>query len=79
MELHTTQLVSPTKAQFEQWLAKEIRRLSVDVLKAGVFTCTACGERAGYYVIQYGAQKRRLNAGQIVLEASVLYSLGLEF
>ncbi len=63
MELRTTQLLSPTAEQFDQWLAEEIRRLSVDVLKSGVFTCTACGERAGYYVIQYGAQKHRLDAG----------------
>lgn len=63
MELHTTQLLSPTAAQFDQWLAEEIRRFSVDALKTGVFTCTACGERAGYYVIQYGAQQQHLNAG----------------
>ena len=64
MERHETQLLSPTAAQFDQWLAEEIRRLSVDALKTGVFTCTACGERAGYYVIQYGAQQHHLDAGQ---------------
>ncbi len=64
MELHATQLLSPTTADFDQWLAEEIRRCSVDALKTGVFTCTACGERAGYYVIQYGAQQQSLNAGQ---------------
>ena len=61
---HKTQLLSPTTADFDQWLAKEIRRLSVNALATGVFTCTACGERAGYYVIQYGAQQQYLNAGQ---------------
>lgn len=63
MELRTTQLISPTAAQFDQWLAEEIRRFSVDLLKTGVFTCTACGERAGYYVIQYGKQQHRMDAG----------------
>lgn len=64
MELHSTQLLSPTVAQFDQWLADEIRRLSVDALKTGVFTCTACGERAGFYIIQYGSQKHSFNAGR---------------
>ena len=63
MELHATQLLSSTTAQFDQWLAEEIRCLSVDALNRGVFTCTACGEQAGYYVIQYGAQQKHLNAG----------------
>lgn len=62
MELHRTQLLSWTAADFDKWLAEEIRRLSVDALKTGVFTCTACGERAGHYVIQYGAQQQSLNA-----------------
>jgi len=64
MQLQKTQPLSRTAADFDQWLAEEIRRLSVDALKTGVFTCTACGERAGYYVVQYGAQKQHLDAGR---------------
>lgn len=46
----------------DRWLEEKIRQLSVDVLKKGTFTCTACGEVSGAYIIAQGEEKYRLSA-----------------
>ncbi len=46
----------------DRWLAAEIRKLSVDILSQGMFTCTECGEVSGTYIIKCGAETRRLPA-----------------
>lgn len=39
---------------FEQWLAEQILRLSVDALASEVLTCTVCAQlTSGEYVIEY--------------------------
>lgn len=54
---HETQrqksLESPVFSQLETWLAKRIRELSIDALAAKTFTCTACGEVKGDYLVDY--------------------------
>ncbi|MGD1905613.1 MAG: hypothetical protein ACFB0C_06410 [Leptolyngbyaceae cyanobacterium] len=45
---------------YESWLAEEIRQLSLEALKTQTLTCTACGEIAGSYVIDYQGQTFRL-------------------
>ncbi|MEM9008353.1 MAG: hypothetical protein AAGE59_33195 [Cyanobacteria bacterium P01_F01_bin.86] len=45
---------------YESWLEEQIRQLSVEALKAGTLTCTACGEVAGSYIIEYDEQAFRL-------------------
>ncbi len=49
---------------FQVWLNEEIRKLSVDALNSGLFTCTACGETKGYYVIEYQGEKLRYPAAE---------------
>lgn len=60
-----TKLLSLTSEQFEQWqleqqLQQRIREMSVAAIASGTFTCTACGEMAGYYVITTGNQTYHL-------------------
>ena len=49
---------------FNQWLIEEIRRLSVETLSQEAITCTACGEIAGNYVIEYQGEKLSCPAEQ---------------
>ena len=45
---------------FDQWLTAEILKLSVDTLRLGVLTCTACSESTtGEYVIDYKGETFR--------------------
>ncbi len=46
-------LEAPVFNQLEKWLAKRIRELSVDPLASKTFTCTACGEAEGEYLVDY--------------------------
>jgi hypothetical protein len=42
------------ESQFQTWITEQIHKLSTDALvKSGAFTCTACGDRTGDYVIEY--------------------------
>ena len=52
-EQRQASLSSPVFGQLELWLAKRIRDLSVDALASKAFTCTACGEVAGEYLVDY--------------------------
>ncbi|MEL6382420.1 MAG: hypothetical protein AAFQ89_08100 [Cyanobacteria bacterium J06626_18] len=45
---------------YESWLEEQIRQLSVEALKTNTLTCTACGEVAGSYIIEYDGQSFRL-------------------
>ena len=56
-----TSLESPVFSQLEQWLAKRIRELSVEALASGAFTCTACGEVAGEYLVDYTGKTFRFD------------------
>lgn len=46
----------------DRWLTDQIRQLSIDVLQEGTFTCTACGEVSGTYIITQGSETYRLAA-----------------
>ncbi|MEM7796975.1 MAG: hypothetical protein AAF579_21310 [Cyanobacteria bacterium P01_C01_bin.118] len=46
-------LESPTFNQLDSWLSKRIRELSVDTIASKAFTCTACGEVDGEYLVDY--------------------------
>lgn len=54
-------LDSPTFAQLDTWLTKRIRELSVDALAAKAFTCTACGEVEGDYLVDYDGKTFRFD------------------
>ena len=54
-------LESPVFSQLEHWLAKRIRELSVDALASKAFTCTACGEVEGEYLVDYEGTTFRFN------------------
>ena len=54
-------LDSPIFGQLEQWLAKRIRDLSVEALASSAFTCTACGEVAGEYLVDYEGKTFRFD------------------
>ncbi|ESA35509.1 hypothetical protein N836_12445 [Leptolyngbya sp. Heron Island J] len=62
---HETQrqasLESPVFGQLEQWLAKRIRDLSIDALASKAFTCTACGEVEGEYLVDYEGKTYRFD------------------
>jgi hypothetical protein len=45
----------------KQWLEEQIRQLSVDTLEIGAYTCTACGEVSGEYIIDHMGEKQRLS------------------
>lgn len=49
----------PLTAEFETWLKAQILKLSVDTLKSEAFTCTACGEVLGTYIIDYKGERFR--------------------
>ncbi|MBT9317118.1 hypothetical protein IXB50_16970 [Leptothoe spongobia TAU-MAC 1115] len=42
-------------------MTKRIRELSVDALAAQAFTCTACGEVAGEYLVDYEGKTYRFD------------------
>ncbi|NEQ31917.1 MAG: hypothetical protein F6K04_13090 [Leptolyngbya sp. SIO4C5] len=48
---------------FNQWLHQQIMQLSVDMLSAGLLTCTACEKAFGEYILEYQGEKFRLPAG----------------
>ena len=49
--------------QRDRWLEEQIRQLSTKVIDQGTFTCTACGEVSGEYIInQQGQEDIRLKA-----------------
>ncbi|MEM8614554.1 MAG: hypothetical protein AAGF93_21260 [Cyanobacteria bacterium P01_H01_bin.105] len=54
-------LESPVFTQLERWLAKRIRELSVDAIASQAFTCTACGEVAGEYLVDYEGKTYRFD------------------
>ncbi|MFG6103484.1 hypothetical protein [Adonisia turfae] len=54
-------LESPVFSQFNQWLTKRIRDLSVDALSSKAFTCTACGEIEGEYIVDYEGKTYRFD------------------
>ncbi len=73
-----TKLLSPTEEQFEAWqleqeLQQRIRDMSVKAIASGTFTCTACGEVAGHYVITTGSQTYHLPTQEafLLLESMV--------
>lgn len=49
-----------TANKFDSWLKDQILKLSVDVLREGVMTCTACPEsKIGEYIIEYQGESFR--------------------
>ncbi|MEM1254239.1 MAG: hypothetical protein AAGI69_17555 [Cyanobacteria bacterium P01_H01_bin.21] len=54
-------LESPVFTQLDQWLTRRIRELSVDALAAKTFTCTACGEVEGEYLVDYEGKTYRFD------------------
>lgn len=60
-EQRQASLESPTFSQLNTWLAKRIRDLSVDALASQAFTCTACGEVAGEYLVDYEGKTYRFD------------------
>ncbi|MFG6097056.1 hypothetical protein D0962_32900 [Leptolyngbyaceae cyanobacterium CCMR0082] len=54
-------LESPVFSQLNQWLTKRIRDLSVDALSSKAFTCTACGEIEGEYIVDYEGKTYRFD------------------
>ncbi|MEA5462848.1 hypothetical protein [Leptothoe sp. PORK10 BA2] len=54
-------LESPTFSQLNAWLTKRIRELSVETLASQAFTCTACGEVSGEYLVDYEGQTYRFD------------------
>jgi hypothetical protein len=47
-----------------QWLEEQIRLLSIDLLAIGTYTCTACGEVVGEYIIDHSGEKFRLSKAE---------------
>jgi hypothetical protein len=46
--------------EFDNWVKAQVLKLSVDDLRAGVLTCTACPESTiGEYIIEYRGQSLR--------------------
>ncbi|MEL6398261.1 MAG: hypothetical protein AAFR26_04145 [Cyanobacteria bacterium J06626_4] len=45
---------------YEDWLAAQVRQLSIAALKTSTLTCNACGEVSGSYIIEYDGQRFRL-------------------
>ena len=52
---------SATFTQLETWLTRRIRELSVDALSSKAFTCTACGEVEGEYLVDYEGKTFRFD------------------
>lgn len=50
--------------QRNQWLEEQIRQMSVDVLRLGAFTCTACGEVVGDYILDFAGERHRLSGSE---------------
>ncbi|MEL6135792.1 MAG: hypothetical protein AAFR42_00040 [Cyanobacteria bacterium J06628_6] len=63
--------------QFDDWITEQIRRLSVEAIASGMFTCTACGEVEGDYILTYRGDTFRFDTLttyaflQFVLEKAV--------
>ena len=55
-------LESELFGQVDQWIADQIRKLSVDTIASGTFTCTACGEVQGDYIVVYKGETFRFDA-----------------
>ncbi|TYQ27735.1 TFIIB-type zinc ribbon-containing protein [Pseudanabaena sp. UWO311] len=48
----------------DQWLEEQIRQLSIDILVVGTYTCTACGEVVGEYIIDHSGEQFRLSKSE---------------
>lgn len=62
--MYQSELESQLSTPFTQWLEEQIRILSVETLKSETITCTACGEIAGSYIIDYHGTTYRFPATQ---------------
>ncbi|MEL6224401.1 MAG: hypothetical protein AAFQ57_04225 [Cyanobacteria bacterium J06626_14] len=62
--MYKSELDSPLSDTFTQWLEEQIRALSVETLSSDTITCTACGEIAGSYIIDYHGTTYRFPAPQ---------------
>lgn len=60
--MYQAELDSSLSDTFTAWLEEQIRNLSVETLKSDTITCTACGEIAGSYIIDYHGTTYRLPA-----------------
>lgn len=60
--MYQSELESPLSTTFMAWLEEQIRSLSVETLKSDTITCTACGEIAGSYIIDYHGTTYRFPA-----------------
>ena len=47
--------------RIQPWIAERIRELSVETIASGTFTCTACGEIEGDYIVTYRGQTLRFD------------------
>jgi hypothetical protein len=48
----------------DRWLEAQIRQLSIDLLVIDTYTCTACGEVLGEYIIDHSGEKFRLSKSE---------------
>jgi hypothetical protein len=48
----------------DRWLEAQIRQLSIDLLMIDTYTCTACGEVLGEYIIDHSGEKFRLSKSE---------------
>jgi hypothetical protein len=48
----------------DQWLEEQIRQLGIDLLEIGTYTCSACGEVLGEYIIDHSGEKFRLSKSE---------------
>ena len=58
----------------DSWLVAQIRQLSIAVLDQGSFTCTACGEVSGAYIITRNQETLRLSAPETYAHLQFLLS-----
>ncbi|MEO0828110.1 MAG: hypothetical protein AAFY20_26530 [Cyanobacteria bacterium J06639_14] len=47
--------------QFDPWMTQRIRQLSFSTMASGLFTCTACGEVEGDYILAYKGETFRFD------------------
>ncbi len=62
--MYQSELDSPLAETFQHWVEEKIRHLSVETLKSDTITCTACGEIAGSYIIDYHGTTYRFPAAE---------------
>lgn len=61
---HPVNTDSALLQSFDRWLHEQIMRLSVDMLGAGLLTCTTCEQVFGEFILEYQGEKFRLPAGK---------------